>query len=421
MRKFSLPNGLRVLLDPLPGMPVMGIGVHYHAGFRADPDGRSGLAHLVEHLMFQGGAGLPHAGYFTRVAEVGGSATASTYQDFTQYCQVVPPDGADRVLALEAERMGGLDITETAFRTQLDVVRDEIRMKTSRPYGGFPWTVLPRLLFRTFPNAHNGYGTPEDLDRITIDECARFHETSYVPANALLTVAGGFEPDRIIELVERHFGALPARAVPAPASLAEPHRTGETRGEHRDPNAPLPAVAVGYRLPDPRAAMQDYLAHMVLSGLLASGATPWLRQPPGHEFAPKVSTSCGFFGPLLAREPDTGLVVVTHPGGLRADDILADLDAALRLLSDTGPDAADVERVAARLAMSHHRSCDALATRTARAGSYELLHGTGELVDDLPRLLHSVTPTGVSHAAKSVLSDARAVVTLTPGENDDVS
>ncbi|MFH9547428.1 M16 family metallopeptidase [Streptomyces sp. NPDC017435] len=415
MRHLTLDNGLRVVLDARPGAPVTGVAVHYGIGFRGEPAGRSGFAHLFEHLMFQGSAHVAQGEHFSHVQASGGTAGGSTHQDYTDFYQVAPAAALERLLFLESDRMAGLRLTEDSLDTQLRVVKEEILTNvTHRPYGGFPWTVLPGVLYESFANGHNGYGDLRDLERATIRECAAFHEAYYAPSNAVLTVCGGFDPDRTAELVQWYFGRIPGRPTAPLPQLGEPAPDTERCGTHQDGHAPLPALALGHRMPDPGRELPAYVAHMVLSALLTGTERSMLarRLVTGTRLATAVRSGCGFFGPLQARDPDTFQLVITHPRDTAPDDLLAETDALLRELTDQGPDPTELAHTLARLRTSTTRGYDNLLVRTRHAGAFELLHGRASLIDDLPALIGAVDADAVSTAAGHLLSVPRAVLRL---------
>src|SRR5437588_1902074 len=326
-QRFTLPNGLRVVLAPDRSAPVVGVSVHYDVGFRSEPEGRTGFAHLFEHLMFQGSESLEKLAHFRHVQSSGGTFNGSTHPDYTDYFEILPSAAMERALFLEADRMRAPRITEDNLRNQVDVVKEEIRLNVlNRPYGGFPWIYLPAVLYHTFPNAHNGYGDFTELEQATLDDCAQFFDTYYAPGNAVLTVTGDFTVERAKDLVDRHFGDVPARPAPVRPSFAEPGPTTELRATHRDPHAPMPAMALGYRLPDPIAETDAYLAYAVLSEVLTDGAASRLQQRMVHKDAlvTDVSTGCGLFGaPLDARDPDTFTATVIHPAEVGPERVLA--------------------------------------------------------------------------------------------------
>src|ERR1700742_2363209 len=200
LNRFTLPNGLRVVLAPDKTAPVVGVSVHYDVGFRSEPEGRTGF----EHLMFQGSESLEKLAHFRHVQSSGGTFNGSTHPDYTDYFMVLPSAALERALFLEADRMRAPRITEENLHNQIDVVKEEIRLNVlNRPYGGFPWILLPPVLYDTFPNAHNGYGDFSELELASLDDAAAFFDSYYAPGNAVLTVAGDIDGDEMLRLAGR--------------------------------------------------------------------------------------------------------------------------------------------------------------------------------------------------------------------------
>ncbi|MEJ2866037.1 pitrilysin family protein [Actinomycetospora sp. OC33-EN07] len=419
MHRRVLDNGLRVLLVPDPAAPVVGVAVHVDVGFRSEPEGRTGFAHLFEHLMFQGSESLEKLAHFRHVQSSGGVFNGSTHQDYTNYFEVLPSAALERALFLEADRLRAPRLTADNLRNQVDVVKEEIRLNVlNRPYGGFPWILLPPVLYDTYPNAHNGYGDFTDLEQADLDDAAAFFDAYYAPGNAVLTVVGDLDPDEAATLVEKHFGDIPARAVPTRPSFAEPPPDGVRRDDVTDAHAPLPAIALGHRLPDPDADLDAYLAHAVLASLLTDGEAARLTQRLvyGDALVTDVSASCGLMGaPLDARDPDTFTVTAVHPASVEPDRIVEAVDDELATLAAEGPDPEELRRVTARWASSLHREHDRLMSRMLALGAAELVQGRAELADELPGLIAAVEPSAVAAAAGSLRPDARAILTITPG------
>ncbi|MDA3627588.1 pitrilysin family protein [Saccharopolyspora sp. WRP15-2] len=428
LHRVTLPNGLRVVLAPDSAAgqasgraPVVGVSVHYDVGFRSEPEGRTGFAHLFEHLMFQGSESLEKLAHFRHVQGSGGTFNGSTHQDYTDYYQVLPSAALERALFLEADRMRAPKITEENLRNQVDVVKEEIRLNVlNRPYGGFPWILLPPVLYSTFANAHNGYGDFTDLEQATVDDCAAFFDTFYAPGNAVLTIAGDIDVERTVELVDKHFGDVPARDVSQRPSFGEPFPAGELRGKHVDPHAPLPAVALGYRLPDPVGELDAYLADVVLAAILTDGDASRLQQRMLHQdsLVVDVHAGCGLMGaPLDARDPDTITAIHTPEVGL--DRVVGAIDDELEKLATDGPSRDELARVTARWAADLHRGHDRVISRTLDLGSAELLHGRAELISELPKRISEVTAEDVAAAAKALRSDARAVLEIEPAGDEN--
>ncbi|MFC7343130.1 M16 family metallopeptidase [Saccharopolyspora griseoalba] len=427
LHRVTLPNGLRVVLAPDSAAgqassgqaPVIGVSVHYDVGFRSEPEGRTGFAHLFEHLMFQGSESLEKLAHFRHVQGSGGVFNGSTHQDYTDYYQVLPSAALERALFLEADRMRAPKLTEENLANQVDVVKEEIRLNVlNRPYGGFPWILLPPVLYSTFANAHNGYGDFTDLERATVDDCAAFFDTYYSPGNAVLTIAGDLDVERTVELVEKHFGDVPAREVPPQRSFGEPFPTGELRGKQVDQHAPLPAVALGYRLPDPVGEIDAYLSNVVLAALLSDGDASRLQQRLVHRenLVVDVHAGAGLMGaPLDARDPDTFTFTAIHTPDVGVERVIGAIDEELDKLATDGPSEDELQRVTARWAASLHREHDRVVSRTLDLGSAELLHGRAEMISELPDRIGRIRAEDVAAAAKAMRADARAVLEIEPG------
>jgi zinc protease len=419
LHRLTLDNGLRVVLAPDTSAPVVAVSVHYDVGFRSEPVGRTGFAHLFEHLMFQGSESLPKLAHFRHVQGSGGTFNGSTHFDYTDYYAVLPSAALERAIFLEADRMRAPTISEENLRNQVDVVKEEIRLNVlNRPYGGFPWILLPPVLYETFANAHNGYGDFSDLDQATVEDCAAFFDSYYAPSNAVLTVAGDFDVDTAAEFVRSHFDDVPKRPAPKRPSFAEPVPGTERRAEHEDPLAPLPALAVGYRLPDPATDLDAYTARVALASVLADGDSSRLRQRMIYrdELVTDIGSGVGLFGvPYEARDPDTMTVTAVHQSTVDADRVLATVDEELRVIAENGVSEDELGRTVARWSSTMFRDHDRLATRTRAIGACELLHGRGELAVQLPAMVATVTADQVAAAAAQLRPDERAVLKIIPG------
>ena len=270
IESMTLPNGLRVVVSPDRAAPVATVGVYYNIGFRIEPRGRSGFAHLFEHMMFQGSANAGKMVHIKLINSSGGVLNGSTHYDITNYYESVPSNALERVLWLEADRMRALKVDDENLRNQRDVVKEEVRVNVmNQPYGGFPWLDLPPVAFRNWPNAHNFYGDFADLDAATLADVQSFFRTYYAPNNAVLLMLGDFEPAEAFSLAKRYFEDIPAGALPPRADVTEPPQTEERRGVVDEKLGPLPAIAIGYTLP-PRET-PDWYAAAILERVLHGG------------------------------------------------------------------------------------------------------------------------------------------------------
>ena len=280
----TLPNGLRVVISPDRTAPVATVGVYYNIGFRIEPRGRSGFAHLFEHMMFQGSANAGKMVHIKLINSSGGVLNGSTHYDVTNYYESVPSNALERVLWLEADRMRALKVDDENLRNQRDVVKEEVRVNVlNQPYGGFPWLDLPPIAYRNWSNAHNFYGDFDDLDAATLEDVQKFFKTYYAPSNAVLLILGDVDADEGIQLAERHFASIPSGPQPSPADIDEPPQIEERRGVVEEKFGTLPGIAIGYQCAAPPHA------RVVRRGHARSGAAWRARgprvSPPGARAA----------------------------------------------------------------------------------------------------------------------------------------
>ncbi|GAA3468590.1 M16 family metallopeptidase [Nonomuraea roseola] len=410
--RTTLENGLRVVLAPDARGPRIAVSVHYGVGFRSEPPGKAGFAHLFEHLMFRSSESLPDGRFYEHILRCGGEANGTTHQDYTDYYQAVPSGYLERALFSEADRMRAPRFTAENLAQQLEGVEKEIWEATrERPYGGLPWPLLPGVLYRNFANAHDGYGDVDALKKITLDDCAWFFDSYYTPGNAVLTVAGAFSPEHASELIERHFGDIPARPARPAVGLGESPPTAASLLSCAEPGVNRTALAVGYRLPDPCDELGAYLAHAVLAMALTGSE---LRPAGGAPVLP-ITTSCGFFGMLDARDPDTLVLTSMLPREVSPGDALRALDEALEEFASPDETARRTSWARRRLAIDHGRAHSDLQSRCRGLGRMELLFGRAELLDEVPGRLMAVTPGAVAHAARTLRGAHRAVIVMVPG------
>jgi predicted Zn-dependent peptidase len=419
LEKSRLANGLRVVLAPDATAPVVAVAVHYDVGFRSEPEGRTGFAHLFEHMMFQGSEHVGKAEHPKYVQAAGGIFNGSTHPDHTDYYELLPAGALELALFLEADRMRAPKITQENLDNQIAVVQEEIRVNVlNRPYGGFPWITLPPVAFDTFPNAHNGYGDFSELEASSLDDAADFFQKFYAPGNAVLTIAGDFAVDEARKLVERYFGDIGARGVPERRSFFEPVRGEERRSELVDKLAPRPALAIGYRTPDPDADLSAFLAHYLLTDILTSGDASRLerRLVQQDRSVIGVSSYVGTFGdPFDQRDPLLLTIEARHPAESSADAILASVDEELDKVASGGLATGELERVRARVASGLLREADDALGRALAFGAFELHRGRPEMLNELPALLAQVGADAVAAAAAALREQGRSVLELRAG------
>ena len=418
VERTTLPNGLRVVVSPDRTSPVVAVAVYYDVGIRSEPEGRTGFAHLFEHLMFQGSASLGKMEHVSYVQKSGGTLNGSTRLDYTNYYEALPSHALERALFLEADRMRAPRITEENLANQIAVVKEEIRVNVlNQPYGGFPWLTLPPVLFETFPNAHNGYGSFEDLETATVADAEDFFARYYAPGNAVLAVGGDLDADEALRLAELHFGDIAAREVPAMPDFGEPEPTEERRAEQVDELATAPAVALGWRAPDP-ADLATYLPCVVLTSVLSSGDASRLRRRLVQEerLVSEVSAYIGVMqDPFDVRDPTVFAIEAHHANEIPTDQVVRVVDEELARIADEGLTGNELARVQARLRSRLVQGFDHVLNRTLSMAVFEQQRSRAELVMELPGLVAAVQPAQVQAAAARLGTDNRARLDLLAG------
>jgi zinc protease len=298
----TLPNGLQVLSVEDHASPNVAVQVWYHVGSKDDPQGRSGFAHLFEHLMFKSTKHM-HAEQFDRLTEdVGGANNASTGDDVTNYFEVVPSNHLQTLLWAEAERLSNLNVDEANFKSERAVVEEEYRQSVlADPYGKLFNAIDPNS-YTVHPYKRPTIGSIEDLEAASLQNVIAFHNTFYRPDNATLIVAGDFDPKQLDAWVDQYFGGIAKPAAPIPQVTAqEPRRTKNLRHTVTSETAPLPAVAITWLIP-PASDSADSIALKVAAALLSQGDSSRLYQSLvyRHQVAQQAGADAdGRVGPSL--------------------------------------------------------------------------------------------------------------------------
>lgn len=276
-RDRTLPNGLRVLSVEDHSSPTVSIQVWYKVGSKDDPEGRSGFAHLFEHMLFKSTKNMKDEMMDRLTEDVGGFNNASTADDFTNYYEVVPSNYLETLLWAEADRMGSLNVDDKNFKSERDVVKEEFRSRVlAPPYGRF-FYAIEKNSFATHPYRRPGIGSIEELNAATLADVRLFHATFYRPDNATLVVVGDFEQKQLDAWVDKYFSrvAKPDRPLPR-VTIKEPERIAEKRINEYAPNVPLPAIALTYLTPTVKA--DDSYSLRVAESILSSGESSRLYQ-----------------------------------------------------------------------------------------------------------------------------------------------
>src|SRR5438445_4773397 len=264
---YRLPNGLKVVVSEAHTAPTVTVAVYYGIGFRVEPKGQTGFAHLFEHMMFTGSANVKKMEHAKIVEANGGNLNGSTRLDFTNYFETMPSDRVETALWLESDRMRSLDVSEENLKNQQNVVSEEVRVNVlNQPYGMFEWLDIWQNANRNWLNAHNFYGDLHDIEAAKLEDVRQFFKTYYAPNNAVLAIVGDISPDAVKPMVEKYFGDIPMQSVPERPNVSEPAQAKEVRLTQTDKLASVAALALGYHLPDQESS--DYPAMVLLDLIL---------------------------------------------------------------------------------------------------------------------------------------------------------
>lgn len=414
IRQHTLANGLRLVLAPDRTTPVVGVNLWYHVGSRNEPQGRTGFAHLFEHMMFQGSAHVPKNGHFHHIERVGGTANATTWFDRTNYYDTVPSHQLDLALWLESDRMGWMlpAMTEEKLENQRDVVMNERRQRyDNQPYGDWDERMQSLLFPATHPYRHTVIGAMEDIAAATLDDVHDFFATYYLPNNAVISVCGDVDPDHALGRVRHYFEEIPAGPPPPPVPGAAtiPFATGETLRTDVHAAVPLPRVYMAARVPP--FTTDAFYPGEVVSYCLGSGRSSRFYD---RLVRTRLAKSAGCH--LLPLTTGVTIFLVVATGF--PDTAIDDLERAVAAEID---DAATLERdeVARAVVGSETRTLRELQRVESRAdllSMYATSFGdAARLNDDLSRL-RSVTPEEARAWGRRFLHPAnRASVRYIPG------
>ena len=420
IQSSKLANGLRVVIAPDAIAPVVTVGIYYKIGFRLEPEGRSGFAHLFEHMMFQGSENAPKMQHIKLINSSGGLLNGSTMYDLTNYYESVPSNAIERVLWLEADRMRALKVDDENLRNQRDVVKEEVRVNVlNQPYGGFPWLDMPPVAFRNWANAHNFYGDFADLDAANLVDVQKFFKTYYVPNNAVLLMLGDVKAEEGLALTAKYFSDIPAGAPPPFADPAEPLQLEERRGHVVEQFGTLPAMAIGYVMPKRRT--EEWYAMAMLDQALHGGRVGRLYRELVLEEQIAVEADGGVDDIFGYNGPTQMTTRILHKPEYSSEATLAAFDAVIREVQEKGISEDELEQVKVKWRSDYYSTLEGGRSGMPRHGLMHLL-ACFTLFDNDPQLVNTildgfvaVTRDEVHAVAKKYLQpENRAIVFRTP-------
>jgi zinc protease len=416
----TLANGLRVVASPDRSAPVVTVGVYYQIGFRLEPKGRSGFAHLFEHMMFQGSENAGKMEHIRLINSSGGVLNGTTNYDITNYFESVPSNALERVLWLEADRMRALQVDDENLRNQRDVVKEEVRVNVmNQPYGGFPWLDLPPVAFRNWHNAHNFYGDFADLDAATLADVQTFFHTYYAPTNAVLLMLGDLDPAEAFALAKRHFENIPPNPATPRADVTEPAQTEERRGEVEEKFGTLPAIAIGYTAP-PRNT-PDWYAATILERVLHGGRAGRVFRELVLEKQIAVEAD-GSADTFEANGPTQVVTRIFHKPEFTSDETIAAFDSIIREVQEKGIQEDELDPVKVKFRADYFSTLEAgMGSSMPRFGlmhylaCFTLFDGDPGRINTILDGFLAVTPAQVQAVArKYLIPQNRAIVLRRP-------
>jgi zinc protease len=406
-----LSNGLRVIISEDHYAPVFAIAVSYAAGSKDERAGRTGFAHLFEHMMFKGSENVGSGEHFFLVFNYGGSMNGTTNTDRTLYYEILPKNQLDLGLFLEADRMKSLAITKDNLDNQRNAVQEERRLRLdNQPYGKSQER-FNEMAYDNFAYKHSVIGSMEDLNAATVDDVASFFKTYYAPNNAVLALVGDLDTKTTLAKIEKHFGGIPRQPAPKPVDLSEQELKAERRESMKDPLARVPQINMGYRIPP--ATHADWPALSALGQILGGGESSRLYQAVVKEKELCTGTGAGSgarMGPALFN--------VTC--SVRAGKDINEAEAAINAVIAAAPTAPITELELQRVRTSARRNDvgtrESVLSRAISLADNAVLYNDPNRINTQSARISAVTAADLQRVARTYLRTSNRIVMHTlPG------
>jgi len=415
IQEFKLDNGLKLVVQEDHRSPVVVSQVWYRAGSLDEVNGKTGVAHVLEHMMFKGTRQVK-AGQFSRlIAAAGGKENAFTSTDYTCYFQQLEKSNLPLSFRLEADRMANLQLTDEEFAKEIKVVMEERRWRTDDKPQSKVSEAFQATVYHAHPYSRPVIGYMNDLENMTAADAREWYHNWYAPNNATVVVVGDVKAQEVYALAKQHFGKLKAKVLPERKPQVEPEQTGERRIVVKAP-AKLPYLLMGYHVPplmNPETDWEPY-ALEVLAGVLSGNPAARLNQRLVRETQIAVDASAGY--DLLARGRQSVFALDATPSEGKT---VAELEAALlqqvESIKQSGVTAEELDRVKAGVIAADVYKRDSMFYQGMQIGTIETIGFPWKILDDYPNRLRAVTPEQVQAVAKKyLLRDNLTIATLDP-------
>lgn len=407
-----LENGLRVIIAPDHTAPVFAISITYNVGSHSEWPGRTGFAHLFEHMMFQGSKNVGKGEHMILIENNGGDMNGTTSEDRTNYFEMLPRNQLDLALFLESDRMRSLAVNQANLDNQRNAVQEERRLGIdNQPYGKAELEI-DNLAYDNFAYKHSIIGSMADLNAATVSDVQNFFRIYYAPNNAVLTLVGDLDPTEALEKVKKYFGDIPSQAAPPKPDLTEPEHYGERRETMMDPLARLPMILMAFHTPPGNTA--DSYALQGLASILSTGESSRLYQHlvKDKQLATSVDTQAD------ARTGDSLFYVVAVPRpGVKVEDLENALNEEIAAVKKDGVTDAEMEKARAQFRRQQIQARQSDLYTAMRMGEYAVMFNDPDLINTIFDKFNAVTAAQVKEAAnKYLVAQEQAVVIDLPAE-----
>ncbi len=408
--EHKLKNGLRVIFSEDHSAPTYSISVVYNAGSRDERSGKTGFAHLFEHMMFQGSENVGKGEHFVLIENNGGGMNGSTNTDRTEYHETLPANQIDLGLFLESDRMRSLAINQANLENQRETVKEERRQRhDNQPYGQ-TFDTLFEVAYDSFAYKHSTIGSMEDLNAASVKDVADFFKTYYAPNNAVLTLVGDFKTSEVLPKIEKYFGNIPAQAPPPAPDMTEPKQTAERRQTLEDPLAQIARIDMGWKIP--AGNTPDWYALYVLGEILSTGQSSRFYQDLVREKQVALQEGAG---PFERRGPSMFIVDLLVAPGKDPKDVEKLVYDELERVKNQPVTDAELQKIRMEVKRGKVEQLEGTLNRAESLGENAIFYNDPNVINTGNDKLMSVTKEQIQKVARTYLTEAnRTVITTVP-------
>lgn len=414
LEQYTLDNGLRVVLNQDNAAPVVSVAVYYDVGSRNERMGRTGFAHLFEHMMFQGSENVKKAEHFQFVSNAGGTMNGTTNTERTNYFEALPANQLPLGLWLESDRMRSLAVTKENLDNQRNAVQEEKRLSENQPFGQVFDQLMP-MIFKNYANSHSVIGSMEDLNAATVEDVKEFFRIYYAPNNAVLVVSGAFETKEAKDLIAKYFATIPKQPAPPALDVSEPAEVALKYKKFEDAYAPFPAFILGWKIP--AGNTDDFKALDLAGRLINDGESSRLYQKlvKGDESVLQI-----FGGAQERRGPSSFIIGAIPKPGKDLTQIREMIMNEIKAMATVGPTADEMQKLHNNLINEAVRSRQSSMSRAQAIAQFALFEGDPTKINtELDELL-KITPAQIKEAVNKYMNtENRVLLDVVPAAKGD--